>query len=159
MVTTERLSHNIFQQTTYFSFIFNYLSKKFWWSINKIIYLRILKLLKKYMHLAKRKKIPKIRFFPPLTATNSLRLIYWHQIFSTIIDNFLPFFGESHDFNSILLLWFLVQKLHQVVFTGLSLSKLSFMKRVLQRSKWELVWGCDVRAIRWMHQNFPAKLS
>ena len=46
MVTAERLSQNILRKTTCFSSIFNYFSKKFWRSINKIIYFQMLKWLK-----------------------------------------------------------------------------------------------------------------
>ena len=40
-----------------------------------------------------------------------LRLIYSNEIFSIIIDNVSLFFGQSHDFISIELIWFLVEKI------------------------------------------------
>ena len=75
-----------------------------------------------------------------------LRLIYLNQISSIIIDNVSPFFGQSHDAISIELLWFLIKKLNQEIFTDLFWSQLSSRKRVLQISKQVVIWGCYVWA-------------
>ena len=52
-----------------------------------------------------------------------------------------------------------LEKLNQVIFTSLFWSQLYTIKRVIQRSKQMVVGRGKVRAIRWMQENFPSKLS
>ena len=48
-----------------------------------------------------------------------LKSIYLNQICSIIFYNILSFLGQSHNSIAIELLWFLIEKLLQVIFTDL----------------------------------------
>ena len=55
----------------------------------------------------------KLKYFSRVSKS-----IYLNQICSIIFYNILPFLGQSHSI-AIELLWFLIEKLLQVIFTGL----------------------------------------